>query len=448
MATTTRELSPKINNAGESEIIIRLSVARGIQPRIKTGIHIAPFRFKNGVITRPRANRKEAEHLLKIEDAVTRVERFLLGLCSGTPRELLTRNFIEEQLRNYLHPELRQLEKSRNKFFATFDEYLDTHPMSQTLINNARVLYRALKRYEMYTSTIGEPYTFTLDNLTSADITRIEHFLRNEVRIYEAYPELYTAMPADTHQKRKSPRPQPRGDNSIVVMFKRLRMFYRWCNKRGYTDNDPFSKYDGVKSEKYGTPYYISPEERASIADFDLSRTPAMEAQRDIFIFQCLVGCRVSDLLRLTPANVIAGGLEYIPTKTKGETPSAVRVPLHRRALAIIDKYKNTSNGRLLPFISSQRYNDYIKRIFTVCGIDRIVTVLNPTTGEEEQRPLNEIASSHLARRTFIGTLYSRIKDPEIIGKLSGHKEGSRAFARYRDIDEGIKKEVINLLGE
>ena len=87
-----------------------------------------------------------------------------------------------------------------------------------------------------------------------------------------------------------------------------------------------------------------------------------------------------------------------------------------------------------------------IKKIFTVCGVDRLVTILNPTTGEEEKRPINEIASSHLARRTFIGNLYKKVKDPNLVGSLSGHKEGSKAFARYRDIDEDMKKELVGLL--
>ena len=72
--------------------------------------------------------------------------------------------------------------------------------------------------------------------------------------------------------------------------------------------------------------------------------------------------------------------------------------------------------------------------------------MINPTTGEEEKRPINEIASSHLARRTFIGNLYKQVKDPNLVGSLSGHKEGSRAFTRYRDIDDEMKKEIINLL--
>jgi hypothetical protein len=75
-----------------------------------------------------------------------------------------------------------------------------------------------------------------------------------------------------------------------------------------------------------------------------------------------------------------------------------------------------------------------------------MVTIINPTTREEEKQPLNELASSHLARRCFIGNLYKQVKDPNLVGALSGHKEGSKAFARYREIDEEMKKDLVNLL--
>jgi hypothetical protein len=59
---------------------------------------------------------------------------------------------------------------------------------------------------------------------------------------------------------------------------------------------------------------------------------------------------------------------------------------------------------------------------------------------------LYEITSSHLARRTFVGNLYKQVKDPNLVGSLSGHKEGSKAFARYREIDDEMKKELVDLL--
>ena len=123
-----------------------------------------------------------------------------------------------------------------------------------------------------------------------------------------------------------------------------------------------------------------------------------------------------------------------------------MRVPLNDTAKAILEKYKECEGDRLLPFISEQKYNVSIKRIFKAAGLKRIVTVLNARTGQEEKRILYEVASSHMARRTFIGNLYKKVKDPNIVGSMSGHKEGSKAFARYREIDEDIKKEVVDML--
>ena len=150
----------------------------------------------------------------------------------------------------------------------------------------------------------------------------------------------------------------------------------------------------------------------------------------------------------MTPESIINGAIEYMPQKTARERPQVVRVPLNSRALALVEKYEDREglNGKLFPFISSQKYNVAIKKVFNTCGVNRMVTILNPTTGKEEKRPPDEITSSHLARRTFIGNLYKKVKDPNLVGSLSGHSEGSRAFARYRDIDEDMKKELVSIL--
>lgn len=84
--------------------------------------------------------------------------------------------------------------------------------------------------------------------------------------------------------------------------------------------------------------------------------------------------------------------------------------------------------------------------MFLAADLTRSVVVFNPSTSEEEIRPLHEIASSHLARICFIGNLYKQEEDPNLVGVLSGHKEGSRAFARYREIDEDMKRDLVRML--
>lgn len=186
-------------------------------------------------------------------------------------------------------------------------------------------------------------------------------------------------------------------------------------------------------------------EERDQIFSADLSATPKLEVQRDIFIFQSLIGCRIGDLYKMTKDSVINGAIEYVPRKTKEGNPITVRVPLHEKALYILDKYRDEKE-QLLPFISQQKYNVSIKKIFKICSINRIVTILDPLTNEGVRKPLYEVASSHLARRTFIGNIYKKVKDPNLVSALSGHKEGSKAFNRYRQIDEDMKKELIKYL--
>ena len=50
-----------------------------------------------------------------------------------------------------------------------------------------------------------------------------------------------------------------------------------------------------------------------------------------------------------------------------------------------------------------------------------------------------------MARRTFCSNLYKRVKDPNIVASMSGHKEGSKAFARYREIDKEVKRDALKV---
>lgn len=103
-------------------------------------------------------------------------------------------------------------------------------------------------------------------------------------------------------------------------------------------------------------------------------------------------------------------------------------------------------DDRLLPFISEQKYNDAIKEIFRIAGVIRSITVINPRTGKEEKRPICDVASSHLARRTFVGNLYKQTKDLNLVCALSGHTAGSKAVARYYNVDEEMSQNLATML--
>jgi len=157
-------------------------------------------------------------------------------------------------------------------------------------------------------------------------------------------------------------------------------------------------------------------------------------------------GCRIGDLLRLKKRDTINGAVEYIPTKTIKERAKTVVVPLNAIAMSIVEKYKDVPGDQLLPFISSQNYNENIRAILEKAGITYLVTKLDSVTRTESKVPINEMASSHMARRTFIGNIYKLVKDPNLVSALTGHAEGSRAFNRYRDIDIDMKRDLVKIL--
>lgn len=346
---------------------------------------------------------------------------------------------LDKEIDKILHPDIHPEESKEKSIFDFFEEFLNKRDsLSEARKNHYKVVIRTLQRFELYKQKKNKNFELALDTITLETLYELTTFLQTEPEIKLIYPEIYEAVPG-------SRTPQQKGKNTIRGFFIKIKTFYKWCTPN-YTTNDPFLKFE-IKSETYGTPFYITVGERNQLLNFDLSHKPKLAIQRDIFVFQCLIGCRIGDLYRLKKTSVNNNFISYIARKTKDKNPLTVKVPLNDTAVKILAKYEPlVKDDRILPFISEQKYNDAIKLSFKLAGINRIVTILNPTTGETEQQALYEVASSHLARRTFIGNLYKKVKDPNLIGSMTGHSEGSKAFARYRDIDDEDKMELVKML--
>lgn len=490
----------KTRKDGYGEIIVRLYVTKQFCPQFRTGLFIKPGSFlqpekgkrtrcTNYVIDIPRKGKHNFAEIKELSDVDTKLALYLkqvIKICDATSEkhaDELTTEWITTSMRlinkegvgiedisyqriaaliekEQAEIAAESIKANKRSFFEIMEDFRDNAKKkvngkregdkSDVWKKNFNVLIRALKRYEMFIKLSDKKrkvFALDIDTMDCDMIEDIESFLRNEHHLLEDYPKIFQKIPASTDTKRRSPKPQQRGNNAICTLFNKFKAFYNWANEVEITTNNPFKKYEGVTSEHYGTPYYITLEERNLIADHDLSDRPQLAIQRDIFIFHCCVGCRISDLYRLTSKSIVNGVLEYVPHKTLGARQNVVRVPLNARASALVEKYKGVdSAGRLFPFISQQHYNESIKEVLKVCGVTRLVTILDSLTGKPVQKPINEVASSHMARRCFVGNLYKKVKDPNLIGSMSGHAEGSKAFARYREIDDEVKKEVVSLI--
>jgi len=415
-----------------SKLIFRVSVHRGVTPfytsdilvnwehwdtkkrRLKDRAHINPI----------EREQVEREILLTKTRLLSTVDMLLKSGIKPTSRE------IKSEMNLILFP--KQV-KEITVFYA-YDEFLEKFDLNDRRRKvDYAVLRTALERYEKYKQFSSPKFSLVLNKFTAETALDFDKFIRTENEIYKLHPTLYKKEP-----KRRS-------ENTFAKYSIRARVFFNWCVKMGKINLSPYNNIDTPR-QVYGTPYYLTIDERNKLFNADLSTTPETAVQRDIFVFHCCIGCRVGDLIRLKKSNIINGAVEYIAGKTKDESAKTIRVPLNKIALEILEKYKCIEGDRLLPFISEQKYNDAIKRAFTLSEINRIVTVMDTHTRKDVQKPLNEIASSHLARRTLYANVYKKFKDTALAGSLTGHSPNSRSALRYRDIDDEMKAEAVRSL--
>ena len=347
--------------------------------------------------------------------------------------------WMRQVIEDVLYP-ARAFERDHSNLLARVHEYLEKFDGAERTKEHIVRFERKMTRYHDYRRKIlGEAdftlfvETVTLEQMNAfRDYVVIEHLLRQE------YPDFYAPRTLINH------RPRSLSGTTVINTMNLFCTFLHWCKKMKYSDNEVYVLY-GCKEPTYGDPFFLTSEERNILYDADLSDNPKLAVIRDIFVFHCYVGCRVGDLYRLTRDNIKDGFLEYMPQKTKKCQAKTVRVPLHEKALKILERYAAGAD-RLFPFRQIHTYNLGIRELLKRCGIDRMVTILDTHGYNTVQKPLYEVATSHTARKTFVGNLYRQVPDPNLIASMSGHVEGSRAFSRYRTIDDDMKRRLVEMI--
>lgn len=436
----------KMREGEQVPLYLRLADGRFYLSHLKTKIVVNPAIWDSSLgAIKKRAVCPEEEREA-VDSEVEKLRTYIrTAYVADKDSGRVKKGWLEKALEDYYSGKERGPKKRVKKgetLESLFDKFLEGRDPKLSRTKHYRVLMRILQRYSEYVR-LSQPrqskYVFDVKSITTEDLNAIYDYAVNEYQIVEDYPGILEAYP-ETRQINQ------RGGNTITGIFKNLRAFFNWCQKEGHITKNPFIGFEKGDGELYGTPIYLTAEEVNQIFTMDFSDTPSLEVQRDIFVFQCSVGCRVGDMMRLTKRDVINDAIEYIPQKTIKENAKTVTVPLNKKAKAIIAKYKDCPGEQLLPFVASQNYNYAIKEILKKAGVIRLVTTLNQLTRKEEKRPIYEVASSHMARRTFIGNLYKQVQDQHMISSVTGHSDNSRAFVRYRTIDMEMKQNLVNLL--
>ncbi|MEO5975956.1 MAG: site-specific integrase [Chryseolinea sp.] len=164
--------------------------------------------------------------------------------------------------------------------------------------------------------------------------------------------------------------------NTSMKYLSNFKKIVHICIKNGWLGRDPFVGFKLAKRE-IERPFLVEDElNRIIRKDFLM---PRLKQVRDIFIFCCYTGLAYADVEKLTRDEVTIGidGEKWIWT-SRQKTDSATRVPLLPPALEILDRYKDDPQcavkGRLLPVLSNQKMNNYLKEISDACEITKKMT--------------------------------------------------------------------------
>ncbi len=432
--SVTLKQSKDIREKGYSNICFRVR-EKAVDIKVVSEITVNERYWDNDALAYRRNNVVPKEEQKKVPMQIASVIEKATETLSHKADSAWLKGIIEE----VLHPQLAY-ERRHPDIVTRVREYYGKHDGTERTRSNILDLERKLTRYHKYRQVIDGEADFKLyvETITLEDINDFRDYVANEHLLRLEHPELYKGCFA------KNNKPKPISGTTIINVMNQLCVFLRWCKKMGYTQSEAFLQY-GCKTPVYGDPFFLTIEERNRLYDADLSEYPKLAVIRDIFVFHCYIGCRVGDLYRLTWRNIKDGFVEYMPQKTKKCQAKTVRVPLHEKAKAILDRYSGHA-PQLLPFKNIATYNKGIRELLKHCGIDRMVTILDTHGYETVQRPIYEVATSHTARKTFVGNLYKRVPDPNLIASMSGHVEGSRAFRRYRNIDDGMKRKLVDMI--
>ncbi len=238
--------------------------------------------------------------------------------------------------------------------------------------------------------------------------------------------------------------------NSFASTVKRLKSFLDYSFDQGWLKTAAYKEWEA--HEKYiNKPVFLDWSELIHFYEAKL-QSPSQEKARDLFVFQSMIGARYDDLKSLDKTSIVEGknskGEKYFAMKyIQGKTDTPVEIPLNLMAIDIINKYKNPG-GNLLPFISNQKCNEYLKQAAKKAGLKRIVENIN-SNGEVEKVPICDLISTHMARRNFVGNHLNEFGTEEVIVKsMTGHGKDSKSFSRYYDISLKTKLKAIEKMNE
>jgi site-specific recombinase XerD len=217
--------------------------------------------------------------------------------------------------------------------------------------------------------------------------------------------------------------------NSTMKYLTNFKKIVNHCVKCGWLLRDPFIGYSFAKKEVQRVALTSNELDLLVNKRFEVER---LNIVKDIFMFSCYTGLAYVDVKKLgyKDINVGLGGENWIYI-LRQKTNTSSKIPILPPAQVILDRYKNLfklgANDKVLPVITNQKMNAYLKEIADLCGIKTNLTF-------------------HIARHTFATTVTLGNGVPiETVSKMLGHKDLRTTQHYAKILDNKIWDDMRNL---
>jgi len=308
--------------------------------------------------------------------------------------------------------EVKQRKSTPNAFYKAFDEFVRDCGRQNDWTDSTYEKFAAVKNHLMNFRT-----ELTFDFFDEKGLNDYVTYLR------------------DVKEMRNS---------TIGKQLSFLKWFLRWAFKKGLHQNNAYDSYKPKLKSTQKKIIFLTWEELNKLREFEIpAAKQALDRVRDVFLFQCFTGLRYSDVFNLRKSDIKGDHIEVTTVKTS----DSLIIELNNHSKAILDKYKDVAfeDDKVLPVITNQKMNDYLKELAELAGIDEPVrqTYYRGNERIDEVTPKYALLGTHAGRRTFICNALALGIPPQVVMKWTGHSD-YKAMKPYIDIADDIKANAMS----